>query len=300
MFRGKALGSWVPAIAFAALTTLSAVSAQDMACRQALALGLDVSGSVDAREYRLQLDGLAAAFDDPNVQAALFSLPNAVVEVMVYEWSGALDQFVLIPWTQIRAPIDITEIQKVLRTTERRSTSPGTALGLAMQKGFEQLDARPECWKRTLDVSGDGKSNNGPDPKFERDPFVAAGMTVNALVIGADAPGFGDLRQEEIAELSSYFRVNVIAGADAFVQTALGYEEYADAMARKLTRELQTVILSQRHPQQMPLRQDGVNTGQPPRPVAPIKDFAQVQEPKANPRLATRFTRAQVINSDDQ
>ena len=30
-------------------------------CRQALLLALDVSGSVDAREYRLQLDGLAAS-----------------------------------------------------------------------------------------------------------------------------------------------------------------------------------------------------------------------------------------------
>ena len=33
------------------------------ACRQALALGLDVSGSVDACEYRLQIDGLAQALD---------------------------------------------------------------------------------------------------------------------------------------------------------------------------------------------------------------------------------------------
>ena len=40
-------------------------------CRQALALGLDVSGSVDAREYRLQLDGVAGALDDPAVRAAV-------------------------------------------------------------------------------------------------------------------------------------------------------------------------------------------------------------------------------------
>ncbi|MCX8955594.1 DUF1194 domain-containing protein, partial [Ruegeria sp. NA] len=36
-------------------------------CRQALALGLDVSGSVDSREYRLQLDGLASALTRPEV-----------------------------------------------------------------------------------------------------------------------------------------------------------------------------------------------------------------------------------------
>lgn len=238
-------------------------------CRQALALGLDVSGSVDSREYRLQLDGLADAFDDPNVRAALFSLPNASVDILVYEWSGTDDQFVLIPWIALRSSNDVSLLQEQLRMTQRRATSPGTALGHAMNTGFEQLRSRSECWKLTLDISGDGKSNNGPEPKFLRAKFVAAGMTVNALVIGADAPGFGDLRQEEIAELSSYYRVNVIAGQDAFVQTALGYEEYADAMARKLTRELQTVIMSQRYPRMDPLRHRSSDTELPPRLVGP-------------------------------
>ncbi|MCW1950803.1 MAG: DUF1194 domain-containing protein, partial [Octadecabacter sp.] len=46
-------------------------------CRQALALGLDVSGSVDVQEYRLQLDGLALALGDPEVTAALLAHPGA-------------------------------------------------------------------------------------------------------------------------------------------------------------------------------------------------------------------------------
>ncbi|NNE51708.1 MAG: DUF1194 domain-containing protein, partial [Sulfitobacter sp.] len=53
------------------------------ACRQALALGLDVSGSVDAREYRLQLGGLAAAFDAPLVREKILSMPDAPVVVLV-------------------------------------------------------------------------------------------------------------------------------------------------------------------------------------------------------------------------
>ena len=81
------------------------------------------------------------------------------------------------------------------------------------------------------------------EPQGQRDAFAKSGVTVNALVIGVDSPGFGDLRQEEISELSSYYRTNVIVGTDAFVQTALGYEAYADAMARKLERELGTLVL---------------------------------------------------------
>ena len=39
-------------------------------CRQALALGLDVSGSVDAREYRLQIGGVADYQNKPVVDKA--------------------------------------------------------------------------------------------------------------------------------------------------------------------------------------------------------------------------------------
>lgn len=213
-------------------------------CRQALALGLDVSGSVDAREYRLQIEGLVAALDAAPVRAALFAMANAHVELMVFEWSGTRDQHVLLPWQAIRSEADIEIMQETLLQTTRRASSPGTALGAAMRTGLAQLEMRAQCWKRTLDISGDGKSNLGARPQDVRDVLAQAGVTVNALVIGADAPSLGDLRQAEIGELSSYFRANVITGEDAFVQTALGYEEYGEAMARKLERELDTLTLS--------------------------------------------------------
>jgi hypothetical protein len=63
------------------------------------------------------------------------------------------------------------------------------------------------------------------------------------LVIGSDDPATGDRRQTEIGELSSYFRAEVIAGPDAFVQTAIGFEDYAAAMTRKLERELEDVVV---------------------------------------------------------
>ena len=55
-------------------------------CWLALALGLDVSQSVDAVEYRLQLDGLANALEDAEVQSAIFAYAPVTVRLMVYEW----------------------------------------------------------------------------------------------------------------------------------------------------------------------------------------------------------------------
>nr|WP_299964443.1 DUF1194 domain-containing protein [uncultured Roseobacter sp.] len=207
-------------------------------CRQALALGLDVSASVDLREYRLQLDGIVTALTDPGVMAAFLTEPSAPVMLLVFEWSGPADQTIIVPWTKIAGEDTLAEVSAALANAERRVTTPGTALGVAMQTGAAFLDEHPDCWRRTLDISGDGEANLGPRPRSLKDAIGARGITINALVIGADAPGTGDRRQADIAALSSYFRTEVITGPDAFVQTALGFEDYAKAMTAKLKREL--------------------------------------------------------------
>lgn len=222
------------------------IQAQSMTpCRQALALGLDVSASVDAREYRLQLDGLAAALGSPEVRDALLAMPSAPVQVLIYEWSGLEDQELLVDWTEVASAADIAIIQTTLGQIRRRDASPGTALGPAMQQGAVYLTQRPDCWRHTLDISGDGTANSGIRPAVVKTALENLDMmTINALVIGGDTAGHGDLRQAEISALSSYFRENVILGPDAFVQTALGYEDYAAAMARKLKRELEGLVVS--------------------------------------------------------
>lgn len=234
---------------FLAALLASSVSSAFAQCRQALALALDVSGSVDAREYRLQISGVAAALDDPNVRARLLEMPSAPVRLMVFEWSGPADHATLVPWTEI---VDATTLDTVidqLRSTLRRDASPGTALGVAMSEGYRQLMLQRDCWKRTLDISGDGKSNLGPRPRDVRSGIGAQDITINALVIGSDDPAQGDMRQTEIGELSSYFRAEVILGQDAFVQTAIGFSDYTRALTEKLLRELDGLVLSQARPE---------------------------------------------------
>jgi len=231
--------------AVVAFTAGQAVAEQT--CRQALALGLDVSGSVDAREYRLQIGGVATALNSDAVRAALLERPETPVELMVYEWSGPKDQLTLLPWRRIASASDLDAAIDQLGEIQRRDdATPGTALGVAMMHGAAQLATRSHCWRRTLDISGDGKSNLGPRPRALKARLASKGITINALVIGADDPASGDIRQHNIAELSAYFSAEVIVGADAFVEVALGFEDYADAMERKLLRELDGLVLSQR------------------------------------------------------
>lgn len=228
------------------LTSTAVQAAADRTCRQALAMGLDVSGSVDAGEYRLQLGGLAQALNSVPVRAALLEQTNAPVDLLIYEWSGPQDQLTLLPWTSITDAATLDAVIAQLNTVERRGeATPGTALGVAMLHGARQLAQRSYCWRRTLDISGDGKSNLGPRPRTVKPRLEAQGITVNALVIGADDPASGDIRQGEIAQLSAYFQAEVILGPNAFIEVALGFEGYADAMQRKLLRELGGLVLSQ-------------------------------------------------------
>ncbi|MEL7203729.1 MAG: DUF1194 domain-containing protein, partial [Pseudomonadota bacterium] len=55
------------------------------ACDIALVLAVDVSGSVDNTEFRIQMDGLAEGLRDPSVSEALVVGEAAI---MVLQWTG--------------------------------------------------------------------------------------------------------------------------------------------------------------------------------------------------------------------
>ncbi|MGB0799979.1 MAG: DUF1194 domain-containing protein, partial [Planktomarina sp.] len=211
-------------------------------CRQALALGLDVSGSVDAKEYALQMQGLAAALEDPQVLQALAILSDAPVQIAVYEWSSPAFQRLIVPWTVVSNSSQVADVTQVLRQQTRVEVPPTTGLGAAMQFGFSQLAERPNCWRHTLDISGDGKNNSGPRP---RSVIAQAGkIEINALVIGLDVNARLSHEELEVGELTAYFRAEVIHGPAPFIEVALGFADYARAMRKKLLKELAIPSLS--------------------------------------------------------
>ncbi|MBO9444562.1 DUF1194 domain-containing protein [Ruegeria sp. R14_0] len=224
------------------LTVLASPAASE--CRQALALGLDVSASVDSHEYRLQTDGLAAALQRPEVVRLILSDIGAPVRLAIFEWSETNYQRMLLGWTEIRTEQDIAQVTTLLNSVTRGTAPRGTAVGSAMQFGADLLSQQKDCWKRTLDLSGDGKHNLGPHPRGVKQGLENSGITINGLVIGADDPSHGDKRYVQVGELSAYYNTWVILGPGAFVEVALGFEAYEEAMTRKLVRELQGLTLS--------------------------------------------------------
>lgn len=218
-------------------------TAQDDVCRQALALGLDVSGSVDDDEYRLQLDGLAAALLAPQVQDAFLAMPQAPVELAVFEWSGLNQHRLLVDWTRISDASDLSAISQRLRGTFGSYTDPSTAIGAAMVFGAGLLERRERCWQRTLDISGDGPANIGPAPGLIPEA-VTRDITINGLVVVPSSRANTTKNLRNVKTLLEYYTVEVIRGPGAFVESAESFEDFEQAMTRKLLRELAGLTLS--------------------------------------------------------
>ena len=231
-------GRWARAALLGVALIAGAVAPAAAQCRLGLALGFDVSASVDQREYRLMMQGTATALMDPQVQAAVFSGPPVALSAFV--WAGAREQAIAAWWRVIDTPQDLAEFADRLASFPRPDGDPlrtwggRTGVGGAMAAAGQLLDQAPGCDALTLDLAGDGPSNDGPDA------VPLPGVTVNALAVGGDLPLDHD---GAVDGLSLWYGALVIQGPGAFVMIANGFEDFADAMQRKLLRELMPALL---------------------------------------------------------
>jgi len=222
----KGLVKTLCAAAMLAAAAPASSSAQIGHCRLALVFALDVSASVDPTEYRLQLDGLAAGLKDPAVRAAILG-PGGGVALAAYEWSGARQQAIIVPWTLVSTDRALEDFVARLITHPRKYGEFPTAVGYALGYGAVLLRDAPPCQRRVIDISGDGLSNDGFGPEAAYREFELDDVTVNGLVIGGE-----DL------ELISFYQFYVAHGPDAFVEVARDYTDYPRAILRKLLREI--------------------------------------------------------------
>jgi hypothetical protein len=93
-------------------------------------------------------------------------------------------------------------------------------------------------------VSGDGDNNNGRDVRFARDEAVAAGITVNGLVILTDARSLlSSQHTNPPGGLEKYYRDNVTGGPGAFVLVARDFDSFGNLLIKKLIAEIALVGL---------------------------------------------------------
>lgn len=195
----------------------------------ALCLAVDVSASVSFEEFGLMMGGLAAAWREPGIVAAATAGPRGAAAVALLQWSGRGAREVAVPWRRVEDAASAAGFADAVDACPRLLPPGATALGEGMAAGLALLGAlRAPADRLVLDVSGDGVSNAGLPPAEARDVGVAAGVTINGLCV----------LDEEGAAVLAHYEAEVIGGPGAFAMSCPDYAAFAEAIARKLAREL--------------------------------------------------------------
>lgn len=193
------------------------------ACDVALLLAIDVSGSIDAGEYRIQMEGTADALSDPAVAEALV---QARARIALVQWSAGGMQALSVGWQPVETTDDAHALAVRVRALPRAFVGADTAVGEAIGFAADQFTPVADCRRRVIDISGDGAQNAGAPLAPLRSRALAAGIEINAIAI------------ESIGlSITVYYRSFVISRG-GFVMTARGHTEYPQAIRMKLLREI--------------------------------------------------------------
>ncbi|WP_207462438.1 DUF1194 domain-containing protein [Azospirillum sp. SYSU D00513] len=201
-----------------------------------LVLAVDISGSVDPEEARLQREGYVGALLDAKVIGAIGSGPLGRIAATYVEWAGDHYQRSVVGWTLLEDADSVRAFASAIAESPidtAQWTSISAAIdysaGLFAGNGYEGT-------RRVIDVSGDGENNRGRPVEMARDAAVAEGITINGLPILNDRPNpWGGLPP---VNLDRYYEERVIGGPGAFIVPATGFDAFAEAILSKLLLEI--------------------------------------------------------------
>lgn len=199
-----------------------------------LVLAVDSSASVDFNEFNLQLEGLAYAFRDPDLLAAIGNGAVGAIAVTLMEWASAGRQELVVPWTRISSAAEAAAFADRIDRSPRHIQTGATSISSAIRAANALFESNGfEGGRQTIDVSGDGYNNQGEALATARAAVLATGTTINALAI-----------ENQVHGLADYFESQLIGGTGAFVIRAADYRDYLGQIRRKLLREIQAPPMS--------------------------------------------------------
>ena len=175
-----------------ALCALCALAAHPALAQTAvdveLVIAVDCSASIDDREFALQMAGIAAAFRDPEVVAAIGSGPNKRIAVAATFWAESGLPSDATPWYVVATAEDAERFAQLMDRWPRR-VEGGTGIGTALLNGVRQLEYNGIQGKRQIiDISGDGRETTMRE-FFITSPQARAMARPRRLL-----PGAGDRR----------------------------------------------------------------------------------------------------------
>ena len=200
----------------------------------AIVVSYDRSESIDRAEAHTQIQGLIYTLRHPRFHAAVASGYFGRIALSAITWSSFAKQELIMPWMQIAMAQDARMAAIWLRKFRARgemiSHGRQTDVAWGIKKATEQMFTLP-WWtsKKVINMVGDGISNIGRVATTSRDETIAAGTTINGLVMATG---------KAVELVSGYYRREVIGGPTSFVQLSTSNDQFAQAMLRKMTLEM--------------------------------------------------------------
>ncbi|MBX9944627.1 MAG: DUF1194 domain-containing protein [Reyranella sp.] len=200
-----------------------------------LVLAVDVSRSIDEVEAELQRRGYIEALSNDRVIDAILSGEHRRIAVCYTEWAGSQYQVVVIDWTVLDSAAAARRFAERLAEAPRISQS-WTAVGAALAHAGQRFEGSGITAKRrVIDISGDGRTNDGVPAEIVRDRLVTQGVVINGLPVMMNRANFG--RPPDLA-LDRYYEESVIGGPGSFMIVADNFEHFGRAVRTKLVREI--------------------------------------------------------------
>ncbi|MDI1285050.1 MAG: DUF1194 domain-containing protein [Reyranella sp.] len=253
----------------------------------ALAMAIDISGSIDPDEARLQRQGYVEAFRDPVIVKAILGGSNGRIAVAYYEWSDSWVQKLLIDWTLLDSEQAIMDFAARLGAAPI-SIARRTSISGAIRYAIPLFGRNPyEAERKVLDISGDGSNNDGGLVTDLRHDALKERIMINGLPIMNDRPNPYGFPSE--TDLDRYYLHCVIGGPRSFVEVAVNFEDFPRAVRKKLLQEVADIgpRLEFGHDFDvgdlgLPAARDGVQLAQtaPRRPTSAVDDYTRFVRPE--------------------
>ncbi|MGH6862432.1 MAG: DUF1194 domain-containing protein, partial [Phyllobacterium sp.] len=121
-------------------------------------------------------------------------------------------------------------VQPIPSTQSRTSISGAIdfSRGLFDGNGFKGM-------RKVIDISGDGANNNGRPVAEAREQAMAKGITINGLPLMTRGDYYSDWA---VRDLDVYYSNCVIGGPGAFMIPVNSWDQFPEAVRRKLVLEL--------------------------------------------------------------
>ncbi|RWK41685.1 DUF1194 domain-containing protein [Mesorhizobium sp.] len=211
-----------------------ATPADTIAVDVELVLAVDISHSMDQKEFALQRAGYVEALRHPDFINAVRSGMTGRIALAYFEWAGTVPDDAVIAWQVIDDAESAEAFADKIEARPFRSFR-GTSISGALAFGAKLLDgAAFDATRSVIDISGDGPNNIGMPVTTTRDAAIAKGVVINGLpILISPSPSFSHLDQ--------YYAECVTGGPGSFVLPVYAASEFVTAIRRKLVLEVSGV-----------------------------------------------------------